>query len=347
MFTQFPYLPPELHIQIWQEAYPRPGIHVFDVRIPSVSENCGILHACQTQDKQLQDEMRFKEFYDTVFLDTLKISQNTNPAQPVKNQPCCEKFQFSFDPSIYRVASSIRRSCFEATEALQMLSSNKGQQEKVIKSLNPGMDSNLVYIPGKDKWISYNNRDDVLFLRFGSPVSVPDPPNEPDYQRVFNSGLSDVLLCPWSAEIAESLRNARRVAIDVTEIYTIHHSEEAIYQEVASLSCCLQNSLEVLYIVDHCIGHCQKCGKGNLDIKSLQTRGQLANQFDIDSLPRWPDVFHGNGLTYHEIFSWEKLGWSEDHPTFTVLRMFSEALRSQQGDLSCFLGVRVLACQYG
>ncbi|EEA26769.1 hypothetical protein PMAA_016880 [Talaromyces marneffei ATCC 18224] len=310
MFHQFQYLPPELRIQIWQAACPQPGIHVFDVCIPSISQ------ACQTQDGRTQDERRFEEFRDAVFLDSVKISQYRNPARPVPNQHSCEEVQFSFDPSTSRVASSIRRSCFEASNALQMLSGKLTQQPaNPAKSLTPGIDSNLVYLPGKDKWMAYSNRDDVLFLRFGSPVSIPDPPTEPGYHRAFSSGLSDVLLCPWSAEFAESLRNARRVAIDVTEIHAVHHSEEAIYQEVAYLSCCLHSSLEVLYIVDHCVGHCERCGKDKLSIKSLQQRGQLANQFNPDSIARRPDIFHGNGLTYHEIFSWEKLGWSEDHPT--------------------------------
>ncbi|KAL4781532.1 hypothetical protein BJX76DRAFT_363543 [Aspergillus varians] len=357
-FPRFPCLPSELRIQIWQETRPRPGIHAFNVCIPS--------HANYPQISQAQYEPRTAENESEplsgVFFDQITVPQAKNlvlPSRPhintsstEQNLQCDAKSDPSSDPSAYLVTDSVRQSCPEALSSLEI--------QPVSNTRNINESNNSVHLParGHDKRIWYDNTSDVLLLQFSRPISLnmgmldPNGGAEDDYTRVFKSWLSDIFLYPWSSEFTSTLLNARRVAIDVAEIETEMSPlssifREIIYQEVQCLSYWLQNDLEVLYVVDRCVGRCRGCRKGGLDISSLtaQAKRGLSKRLEHHVVERESDVFYGNGVTFREIFALESLGWSEKSPTFVVLSMFAEAIQEHQGKQACFQGVRVLACQ--
>lgn len=66
----------------------------------------------------------------------------------------------------------------------------------------------------------------------------------------------------------------------------------------------------------------------------LQTRGtelehDLHGDFEGEE-ERSPDVIQAVGKTYYEVFDLEKMGWSDQHPTYLFARIMNEAIRSQQ-----------------
>ncbi|KAL3448769.1 hypothetical protein BJX65DRAFT_306774 [Aspergillus insuetus] len=359
-FPQFPRFPSELRRQIWQESCPLPGFHVFDVCIPSTSEESRLSRAFQTsgnRGEQTEISSRIQKYSATVFLDQFLPTAENNPRSAEGSQG------LDSDPSAYHITSAVRQTCFEALESLrtrsaQIQNTTAPQPTSPDRSANAKA-TNSVYLPGHNKWITYDNANDVLFLRFGGPVRIPaalldaggeESGEEQSYPRTFTSGISDVLLCPWSEEFTETLRNARRVALDLGELRTTAgttemqeaEGEEATAQDIAYLACCLQNELEVLYIIVDESG-----SEGStMDIAPLQTMGKAGNSLCSPGFEkRDPGIFYGKGVTYHEVFALDRIGLREGTRGFRVLTMLGDAIREQQGEEGVFRGVRVLVCR--
>lgn len=298
-FPRFMDLPPELRIQIWQDARPKPAIHAFDVRIPTCDT---------TQTKEAIEPFRLAsrkiDIVGQVFLDQVIVSRPKTPL-PVEtntetdsqqNASCSVESAFSFDPSTYLVTDSIQQSCREADWALEFppRSSNRANTT----------DFNSVHLAaqGRDKWIWYDNSTDVLFLRFGSQfptesgLIVHDPTtNSYYYTGAFKNKLLGVLNIKWSPQFASTLKNARRLALDATEIEADCAVLRVpippiISRKVKELASFFRHDLECLYIVDHCIGRCGKCGKGGLDIDKIaaRTKDRLSKTLSFDEGDRSP-----------------------------------------------------------
>ncbi|KAL3460742.1 hypothetical protein BJX64DRAFT_290050 [Aspergillus heterothallicus] len=345
-FPQFTRFPAELRRQIWQDTCPLPGFHAFDVCIPSTSEESRLSQATRLHETATEDEglpSRIKKYRDTVFLDQFM------PAAEIKPNQRKGIRKFETDPSAYHITTSVRQSCFEALESLRTRSEATNPKQILPNtSKNP---TNNVYLPTRDQWIKYDNMNDVLFLRFGDPVSLPaslldEHEEEEGYVRTFSSGLSEMLLCPWSEEFTETLRTARRVALDLSELEVTAdtpEAEEAVAQDIAYLACCLQNELEVLYVI---VSSVEGVEGGGLDAVSLQMMGNVGRVLCAPGFEkRGPDVFYGKGATCHEVFAWERLGLGEETREFWVLKMLADAVREQQGEQGVFRGVRALVCQ--
>ncbi|KAH8902570.1 hypothetical protein BR93DRAFT_972633 [Coniochaeta sp. PMI_546] len=339
---------------VWREARPRPGIHIFDICMPSVENGSRSARAfAAANDNSEEHRARFDKFKNSVFLDALEIPQTPDLIQPSSLSSGRVPHSFKVDPSMYIVDSAIRASCVEAAGSFQP---SPPGGERLLNSDNqsPIFNSNVnsVYLPAKDKWIQYDNTTDVLSLRFGAADPALNMTDDGEVNlRAFDSGISDLLSDNWSAELAETLRNARRIAIDVVETGFAVDVKDYIYQEVAFLCCCIQQSLEVLYLVDHAACQCQACWQGRLVTNRGEDEGQAegernpSNNLDSVSGRRRPDVVYGVGITYQEVEDLESIEWEESHPAFLFLSIFDEAIRAQQGDDACFQGIRVLTCR--
>ncbi|RDW76291.1 uncharacterized protein DSM5745_06283 [Aspergillus mulundensis] len=361
-FPRFYDLPAELRIQIWREACPTPGIHAFDVCIPSPQTGLRIFQA-RAEVKGEDVHMQF-EPPTSVFLDQVVVPQTKNKPVPQsdsnkRDQSTCRnantKCSLTSDPSAYLLTDSIAQSCPEASSSFNPPASSN-------RSSTTNTKINTVNLPirgPKGKQIHYNNLTDTLHLRFGPSVlaNTPFDPwflnpydgSEDAYIRVFKGSLSDILLYPWSTELTGTLQSARRIAIDIADLQmemapTHAFALEAIYQEVECLVARFAKGLEVLYAVDYCMGQCRRC-----ETAGVKVRGDLTRKLDYIAGEREPDVIYGNGATYSEVYDLEALGWSEETPAFIVLKMFAEAIGKQQREEGkgevCFQGVRVLACR--
>lgn len=277
---------------------------------------------------------------------------------------------------MYRTDATLRSVCKEANAALGPKS------RETTHAANFEHPLNTVYLPGPDRHVSYDATTDVLFLRFGLEPTIPTPSQQPsDSSRprsagepdppslqAFASGVSASLAHPaWSGEMAGTLRNARRVALDLGEPEWADASGysqlraargaqgagvgwiQLVREEVTYLSSCIQQGLEVLYLVDHCVGRCEGCRKSGLKVEELQERGHLARVLEVGRgdgvMEREADAIYGEGVVYREILNFTRLGWTKDYPAFVLAKMFVDAIQEQQGDQRLFQGVRVLACQ--
>ncbi|KAH8896877.1 hypothetical protein GQ53DRAFT_588550, partial [Thozetella sp. PMI_491] len=322
-FPYFANLPPELRRQIWEATRPRPGLHVVDVCIPSSLRQDRLSRAFRARDGDIRDEARYNKFKGSAFLDVLEVTPSPSTERAEEIQASARGCNYTFDPSLYRAEAAVQATCLEAADTLR----TKGKKSRAWRDGSNGepysdKGVNSIYLPSRDKWIHYDNACDVLFLHFGAPASISDlmheallgdhpDPDHPDYLAV-DSGISDALECSvWSPELAQTLHHARKLAIDVTETWP-SSNPQLVFEEVAMFACCIRNDLEVLYLVDHCVGRCQNCTKGGLDISSLQSAGELAKQLSLSDEERTAEVIYGAGLTYREVLDLEKLGWNED-----------------------------------
>ena len=342
-FQHFNALPAELRRKIWEATHPRPSIHVFDVCVPSSLGNRRVRQAFEAQGGTFRNEKQYNKYRDTVFLDVAE----TLPAAGRKfdldatHEPGPE--YFSSDPSMYKAIESVKSTCSEANESLQLHTKSPYavDNDKTSTSINS------VYLPGRDRWIKYDNASDVLALRFGASGSIQNIAQQRllgdgEDASTFSSGISDVLEVVWSAEIASTIWNARKIALDVADTWAANDLAPIMSEEVAYLSCCLQKDLAVLYLIEQGLEMHTKPGKQHDFLQDLRKVGELRTQLDRSVESREPDVIHGVGVTYHESFNLERLGWSENHSTFVLAQMFDEMIRSQQGNGGPFEGVRVL-----
>ncbi|KAH8593112.1 hypothetical protein B0O99DRAFT_596640 [Bisporella sp. PMI_857] len=346
-FPQFALLPAELQAQIWEASCPRPGMNIFDVCSPSITGESRIARAFKGRDGRVSDEERYDSYKSSVFLDALDV--NIGHSELTNNPGNTSTCKLRHDPSIYKVAAQLRATCVDAASAATVSSRTPTMSSKGFTDADKNVDVNSVYLPGKNKWVYYNNTSDVLCLQFGPSGSISNatsdaPFGDHDDHRAFSSGLSDALGGIWSTEIAATLQGARRVAIDIAETLAASGVLEIVFEEISYLCCCIQRNLEVLYLVDHCIGRCQRRNKNQLSSKKLQTVGELAKELGCLS-DREPNVIYGASRAYREIFDLEQFGWHHDHPTFVLAKMFDKAIRSQQGNQLVFQGVRVLVCE--
>ncbi|KAK2002775.1 hypothetical protein LX36DRAFT_212465 [Colletotrichum falcatum] len=331
-FSRFPDLPPEIRLKIWDEAAAGPSMHVFDVCFPSWRGGDRSKRAFQgadgTMSKSTHD--RWTKYRDCVFLDTLE-------AGPAEQARQARVARHAYDPSAYGLHSTMRLTCSEASAA--------------VRRRMRGKSVNTVYIPGRGKRIEYDNDGDVLFLRFrngGAITNLTHGVFSGEFEASGVNDLTQVLEGPWSVEMAETLRDARRIALDVAETWAAPAIGAVLYEEAAYLACCLQQGLRVLYLVDHCHGRCTRCKRHGIKPGQLQTRGALYQQlqsWDTDgAMARAPEVIHGVGKTYREVFDFEGLGWSHEHPNYMFASAMDEMIRSQQADADKqdFEGIRVL-----
>ncbi|OJI97621.1 hypothetical protein ASPVEDRAFT_68355 [Aspergillus versicolor CBS 583.65] len=360
-FPRFMDLPPELRLQIWQDARPKPAIHAFDLCIPA----CAPSHPKESIESfklaRHKSDIAGQIFLDQPIVSRPKTLLPVDTDADTKNQQssyCSIESALPFDPSAYLVTDSIQQSCLEADWALELPPSSPNRTNTTA--------FNSVHLPaqGRDKRIWYDNRTEVLLLRFGvlfpseSDILVHNlTTNHYYYTGVLNSNLSNVMEHKWSPQFASTLKNARRLAFDATEITSDcavlgPPASHLLSRLVKQLSLFLRRDLECLYIVDHCIGRCGKCGKGGLDIGKIavRTKDGLSKKLNFSEGERSPDVFHGNGVTYREVFALEELGWNEGTTAFLIARTFAETIRKVQKEgyelqKPCFQGVRVLACQ--
>ncbi|KAK2029572.1 hypothetical protein LX32DRAFT_727905 [Colletotrichum zoysiae] len=333
-FTRFPDLPPEIRLKIWDEAAAGTSMHVFDVCFPSWRDSGRskrAFHGAADGAVSKSDHDRWTKYSECVFLDTLEVG----PAELARRTRVA---RHANDPSAYRLRSTMRLTCSEASAAVQRRMRGKSV--------------NTVYLPGKNRKIEYDNDDDVLFLRFrdsGAITNLADGVLLGEFEASGMNDLTELLEGPWSVEMAETLRGARRIALDVAETWAPPAIGAAVYEEAAYLACCLQQGLRVLYLVDHCHGRCTGCERHDARSDQLQTRGPLYRQLqgrnDADgAMTRAPELIHGVGKTYREVFDFEGLGWSHEHPNYVFAAAMDEMIRSQQADADKqdFEGVRVL-----
>ena len=326
-FPLFSRLPKELQLKIWESSVCGPSMHVFDVCFPSKRR-------MERSRRAFADRVGVSPAEDitkTVFLDTLDDIPDANPRK-------AEVARHRHDPSVYRHRESLRRTTRDAFDSSRI----RGP-------------TNTVYLPGRSRKIEYNNTEDVLFLRFrgietNTEVSSEVEVNILDNMPPYLEDVAEVLGGQWSAGMAATLQNAKMIALDVAETWAPASTGEYGLEEIAYLACCLQKELEVLYLVDHCVGRCTRCGRQDLDAGQLGSRGFLADDLcgdDQKEVQRPGDVINGIGKTYREVFDLEALGWNTFHPTYLFAKIISDTIRCQQRDAGSevFKGVRILVVE--
>jgi hypothetical protein len=303
-------------------------MHIFDVCFPSWRGDDRIRKAFSGD----EDGTRYLKYKNSAFLDCLDDGPN-------EQSRTTRVARHRYDPSMYRHQQSL------SLTSLDALSSSRIGADR----------TNTVYLPGPRRKVQYDDSKDVLFLRFRDGGAATDLSQETLYGASTQSPValgtvSEVLETPWSPEMATTLQNARRIALDVAETWTPTTMEAVLFEEIAYLACCLQKDLEVLYLVDHCPGRCKRCNRHQLRAKDLQMRGDLVQELhegnEKEAL-RTRDVVEGVGKIYHEVFDLEALGWDAFHPTYMFARMITEAIKSQQRDTEAdvFKGVRILLAE--
>lgn len=309
MFPLFPQLPAELQLKIWDASLPRPGIHIFDVCFKDVSSLNKIAPG------EAVDEDAHTEH---TFLSSLNVTSTDH-------RGAASSTAFKNDPSIYKIANILSTTTIDSSNTVK---TKTGSDQE-------GM-TNVVRLPSQSEHVSYDNGNDVLCLRFGFNHDI-----EQEVGPIFRNNISRVLEAEWSEDMAASLFSARRLAIDIAEIWSPGGLDPIL---MAYFCCCIQNDLEVLYLVDYCVGRCQSCFKGSLKSKDLVTSEcELAKE--LDSGDRVMDVIHGSTVTYREISDLEKLGWDSGHSAFGLARVMGDTIREQQGTEGPFLSVRILVCE--
>lgn len=236
-----------------------------------------------------------------------------------------------FDPSGYKFRDILRATCVDAAATVRS-----------TESRIPDADRATVYLPS-GRQLVYDNARDVLHLRFLDAVK-PGGAAAP---------LSSIFQSLWSPALATALHSARRVAIDVSQIWPeLAQQQHKLVQDIVFLVCTLQNHLEVLYLVDYSQG--QKNVASTLASKDSELYSRFHSygpERDAEK-ERSADVIHGNGTVWREVFDLERLGWHERHPGFVFGEMFGEVVRLQQGQWfgegekkATFQGVRVLVAE--
>lgn len=372
-FTKFPELPPEIQLQIWESTIAtQPAMHLFDVCVPPcVSESTVTTVASPTADSHMENSeetdrslskreaIYLDEATDTLYLSPLATT-TTEDATPPGTELSTQGARFGSDPSMYKFRAGLAATCIDAAATVR----------RSMPAARSG-DTNTIYIgaPSTARGcpsITYDNTQDVLYLRFTPPAF-----RFPDGGRL-TSPVSAIFESVWSQELAGALHRARRVAIDVSQLWPdlwargvaddgehegagggeVEVSEEGeeeeeagdnddgslIMQDIAFLACTMQHDLEVLYLVDYCAGRCD-CHPSSLKAQDLMERRDEGLYRDLRNGETWqkekmrkPDVIQGVGKVWREVFDLEKLGWDGEHPGFVFAEMFAEVIKMQQGN---------------
>ncbi|KAJ4422025.1 hypothetical protein N0V82_003321 [Gnomoniopsis sp. IMI 355080] len=233
----------------------------------------------------------------------------------------------SFDPSGYKFRDVLRATCVDAAESV------RNAEARI-----PAADRAMVELPS-GRQLVYDNALDVLHLRFLNAES--------------GAPLSSIFRSLWSPALATALHSARRVAIDVSQIWPeLAQEQHKLVQDIVFLVCTLQNNLEVLYLVDYSQQHGVAPTLASKD-SDLYSRFHSYGPERAAEKDRAADVIHGNGTVWREVFDLERMGWHERHPGFVFGEMFGEVVRLQQGQWfgegekkSTFRGVRVLVAEH-
>ncbi|KAI8654084.1 2EXR domain-containing protein [Fusarium sp. Ph1] len=309
MFTLFPQLPAELQLKIWDASLPRPGIHIFDVCFQDISSH----------DKTISGEAEDEDAHaEHTFLSSLNVTVTDH-------RGAASSTTFKNDPSTYKIANILSTTTIDSSNTVKTRSGS--DQE--------GM-TNVVRLPSQSEQVSYDNDNDVLCLCFGFNHDI-----EQEVGPIFRNNISRVLEAEWSEDMAASLFSARRLAIDIAEMWSPGGLDPIL---MAYFCCCIQHDLEVLYLVDYCVGRCQSCFKGSLKSNDLvMSKCGLAKELDPGD--RAMDAIHGSTVTYREISNLEKLGWDSGHSAFGLAQVMGDTIREQQGTEGPFRSVRVLVCE--
>ncbi|OHF03829.1 hypothetical protein CORC01_00691 [Colletotrichum orchidophilum] len=100
-----------------------------------------------------------------------------------------------------------------------------------------GRGMNTVYLPGQNQRIQCNNGEGVL-LRLGDGDVITDLSHGVligEFEASGVKNLTVVLKGPWSAEMMETLRDTRLIALGVTETWTPATIGPVLFEEVAWL----------------------------------------------------------------------------------------------------------------
>lgn len=324
-FNRFSNLPVELQTQVWETCTAGPCMHIFDVCFPSRSSGRAerafgrLKGAGDVRDQQL-----FERFKETVFLDRLDSGSKRGNAMAARGP---------FDPSMYHYANTLRHTSRGAAWTTDAMSTKAG--------------ATTVSLPGRGAKLTVPSSD-VLMLQFRDAAHV----DEDAEREVFQSCIGPVLRCQWSAELASTLRDARKVALDAVEGWVFSPHDTLGWDEITHLASTLHRDLEVLYLVDTCAGRCGECGRRDKKAGDLQTRGTLWKRLEGDGqgspdVERPGDVIRAVGMRYTEVFDLETLGWHECHPTYGFAFLMNNAIRLHQhhGGQKVFKGIRVLVAE--
>ncbi|KAL0937403.1 uncharacterized protein CTRU02_207134 [Colletotrichum truncatum] len=326
-FPQFPNLPTELRLSIWEEAIASPSIHVFDVCFPSRRGNSRSRQAfqgsrCGTNSSR---NVSWNKYEYIAFLDSSDNNEDDEKAR--FDKPHSSRLVHG-DPSMYKQRQAQRLTCLEAALASSLRT----------------RDPNIVYLPGRGTKFEYDNNNDVLFLRFSNEdFGINTEKRTTSRANPFVSSIAEALEAHWSAEMALTIWQARRIAINVKDALIPSHVIEISY-----LASCIQKDLNVFYLVEHQGKRPTESQGEHFKASDLQHRGKLYRQLNSrmtkESLARKPDIIYGVCKTYREVFDFEKLSWDESHPTYVFARLISESVYSQQLDTGApdFKGVRIL-----
>lgn len=220
-FTKFPELPPEIQLQIWESTIAtQPAMHLFDVCVPPcVSESAVTTIASPTSDSHMENNeetdrslskreaIYLDEATDTLYLSPLATTATEDSTSP-ETEVSTQGARFRSDPSMYKFRAGLAATCIDAAATVQ----------RSIPAAPSSGDTNTIYIgaPSTARGcpsITYDNTQDVLYLRFTPPAF-----RFPDGGRLA-SPISAIFESIWSQELAGALHRARRVAIDVSQLW--------------------------------------------------------------------------------------------------------------------------------
>lgn len=232
-FTKFPELPPEIQLQIWESTIAtQPAMHLFDVCVPPcVSESAATTIASPTSDSHNNNDSEdadpepskreaiyLDEAADTLYLSPLATTTTEDAtASPGETKVSTKGARFRTDPSMYKFRSSLASTSIDAAATVRrslLPTSSRGRD---------GGDTNTIYLgaPSTARGcasLTYDNTQDVLHLRF-SPPAFRFPGADGDGGRLAGSPLSAIFESVWSQELSGALHRARRVAIDVSQLW--------------------------------------------------------------------------------------------------------------------------------
>lgn len=229
-FTKFPELPPEIQLQIWESTIAtQPAMHLFDVCVPPcVSEFAATTIPSPTSDSHNEDSedadpepskteaIILDEAADTLYLSPLSTNSMEDATRPAGTEVSTQGARFRTDPSMYKFRSNLASTCIDAAATVRrsLPTSSRGRDG----------DTNTIYLgaPSTARGcasVTYDNTQDVLYLRFSPPAfRFPDADGGGGRGRL-TSPLSAIFESVWSQELAGALHRARRVAIDVSQLW--------------------------------------------------------------------------------------------------------------------------------
>ena len=314
-------------------------MHIFDVCSPSSGSSPKPLVISEaakgsvTSTKELPLDARdaTNEIGVAVFLDALSTAEGASDQKPrVTN--------YTFDPSMYHFDRSLR----SATKA----------SKSATSAFDRKAENNQVHLPLRGQTLELP-KSDVIMVRFRKRQEAGVAAARTIFREEeaeSSSTIEEVLEGQWSPQMAKTLRTATKIALDLTEPWIAELGSELAYEEITFLACTLQHDLEVLYLVDNCVGRCTSCGNAELRAKDLQARKHLwkcLNYQDKFAAQRQGDVIEAVSKRYTEVADLERLGWSDTHPYFIFARMIDELIRGQQHgeNRGKFQGVRILIAE--